>query len=331
MFGRPWVRVGVVCVVAVAAGLGVWLAVRNGDTSGSSNAPSQASSSTADVSARSLRALGAQLGRPVYWVGPERGVTYEFTETADRRVYVRYLPAGVSAGSPKSFLTVGTYPEANAFAVTSAAARRTGSVRLPVGGGGVAFYSASRPTNVYLAFPGSAAQIEIFDPAADGLHKLVAAGSIRPVSASSANVSAVVTKPVLTTAAALKRLSATLGRPVFWLGPISGSRVELSRAPDGRVYVRYLPSGVRAGSTAPYLTVATYPVANGLAVTTAASKKAGAVAIPLGNGAVAFFQRTRPTNVYVAFPGVAEQVELFDPSARQARSIVAAQRVKPAS
>ena len=126
MFGRPWVRVGVVCVVAVVAGLGVWLAVRNGDTSGSSNAPSKASSSTADVSARSLRALGAQLGRPVYWAGRSNGVTYEFTETADRRAYVRYLPAGVSAGSPKSFLTVGTYPVANAFAVTSAAARRTG-------------------------------------------------------------------------------------------------------------------------------------------------------------------------------------------------------------
>ena len=331
MFGRPWVRVGVVCGVAVAVGLGVWLAVRNGDTSRSSSAPSQASSSTADVSARSLRALGAQLGRPVYWAGPERGVTYEFTETADRRVYVRYLPAGIAAGSPRSFLTVGTYPVAHAFAVTSAAARRAGSVRLPVGGGGVAFYSASRPTNVYVAFPGSPAQIEIFDPAAAALHKLVAAGSISPVSASSASVSAVVTKPVLTTPAALTRLSATLGRPIFWLGPISGSRVELSRSPDGRVYVRYLPTSVRVGSARPYLTVGTYPVANGLAVTTAASKKAGAVGIPLANGAVAFYQRTRPTNVYVAFPGMAEQVEVFDPSARQARSIVAAQRVKPVS
>ena len=327
MFGRTWAHVGLVGVVALAAGLAVWLAVRNGNTSGTAKAPS----STANVSARSLRVLGAQLGRPVYWAGPERGVTYEFTETADRRVYVRYLPAGVSAGSPKSFLTVGTYPVANAFSVTSAAARRPGSVRLPVGGGGVAFYSASRPTNVYVAFPGSPAQIEIFDPAADALHKLVAAGSIRPVSASSPNVSVAVTKPAVTTPAALRRLSARLGRPVFWLGPVSGSTLELSRSPDGRVYVRYLPSGVRAGSTRPYLTVATYPNANALAVTRAASKKAGAVAIPLRNGAVAFYQRTRPTNVYVALPGVAEQVEVFDPSAGRARAIVAAHRVKPAS
>ena len=91
MFSRPWARVAVVCAVAVAAGLGVWLAVRNGDTSG----PSKASGSSADVSAESLLGLVRQLGRPVYWAGPERGVTYEFTETADRRVYVRYLPAGV--------------------------------------------------------------------------------------------------------------------------------------------------------------------------------------------------------------------------------------------
>ena len=215
--------------------------------------------------------------------------------------------------------------------MTSAAARQPGSVKLPVGGGGVAFYSASRPTNVYVAFPGAAAQIEIFDPAAAALHKLVAAGSIRPLSSSSSNVSAVVTKPVLTTPAALTRLSATLGHPVFWVGRISGSRVELSRAPDGRVYVRYLPAGVRAGSPKQYLTVGTYPLANGLAVTTAASKQAGAVAIPLGNGAVAFYERTRPSNVYVAFPGVAEQIEVFDPSAEHARALVAANRVKPAS
>jgi hypothetical protein len=200
-----------------------------------------------------------------------------------------------------------------------------------VGGGGIAFYSASRPTNVYVAFPGSAAQIEVFDPAADALHKLVAAGSIRRVSASSGHVSVVVTKPILTTPAALKKLSATLGRPIFWLGPVSGSTLELSRSPDGRVYVRYLPAGVRAGSTTPYLTVATYPVANGLAVTTAASKKAGAVGIPLANGAVAFYQRTRPTNVYLAFPGVGEQIEVFDPSTGRARAFVATHQLKPAS
>ena len=165
--------------------------MHNGDTSGSSTrSSSTAPSSTADVSARSLRVLGAQLGRPIYWAGPRNGVTYEFTETADKRTYVRYLPVGVSAGSPKSFLTVATYPVGNAFAVTSAAARRTGSVRLPVGGGGVAFYSASRPTNVYVAFPGSNVQLEIFDPASAALHKLVAAGSIRKVSAE-ANVATV--------------------------------------------------------------------------------------------------------------------------------------------
>jgi hypothetical protein len=277
-----------------------------------------------------LRVLGAQLGRPIYWAGPRNGVTYEFTETADKRTYVRYLPAGVSAGSPKSFLTVATYPVGNAFAVTSTAARRTGSVRLPVGGGGVACYSASRPTNVYVAFPGSNVQLEIFDPASAALHKLVAAGSIRKVSAE-ANVATVETKAGVTSPAGLKKRSAKSGHPIFWVGPVSGSRLELSRSPDGRVYVRYLPAGARVGSPKPYLTVGTYPLANGLAVTTAASKKAGAVALPLGNGAVAFYQRTRPTNVYVAFPGVADQVEVFDPSAQQARPIVAEHAVQPVS
>ena len=39
--------------------------------------------------------------------------------------------------------------------------------------------------------------------------------------------------------------------------------------------------------------------------------------------------RTRPTSVYLAYPGSRVQVEVFDPSAREARRLVASGQVQP--
>jgi hypothetical protein len=312
--------------IAAAAGVGVWFVVR-----GNGSAPQAGNSNTVNLSGRNLQALSLALGRPIYWAGPRKGMTYEFTETPDERTYVRYLPSGVAAGSPKSFLTVGTYPVANAFGVTSGAARRSASVRVAVGGGGVAFYSKRRPTNLYLAFPGSDIQIEVYDPSAGLVRRLVSGGHVRLVTPSSAPAPATPTTPVATSRTRLRQLTATLGRPIYWLGPIAGSRLELTRTPDGRVYVRYLPRGVTFGTEAPFLTVATYPVADGLAVTKATAREAGTVRISLPDGGVAFFSRSRPTNVYVAFRGIGEQIEVFDPSARRVHALVAAGRLRPVS
>ena len=316
----------IVAAVAAVAGIAVWL-ILHFEGSG---AGGKASSSSTDVSARSLVALAASLGRPVYWAGPEDGVTYEFTETADRRVYVRYLPKGVAAGTTKPFLTVASYPVAHAFTITRKAAARSDAVRLRVGGGGVGFYSRARPTNVYVAFPHANVQIEVYDPAPAAAQKLVAAARIHPVAAVAAGA-VVRTHPAAATRAGLKQLAATLGRPIYWLGQIEGTTLELTRTPDGRIYIRYLPAGVAPGSSAPALTVATYPAADGLAATTAAARKPDGIRIPLPHGAVAFFARRRPTNVYVAFPGVREQIEVFDPSTRRVRALVAANRLTPVS
>ena len=146
MFAGRWVRIGAVVIVAAAVGVGVWLAVRH---SGSSP---RASSGTTDVSQQSLRALTGSIGRPVYWAGPRSGVTYELTDTSDKRIYVRYLPVGVRAGSPHPYLTVGSYVVPHAYRVTLNASRASGDVVVPVSGGAVAFYAKARPTNVYLAF-----------------------------------------------------------------------------------------------------------------------------------------------------------------------------------
>src|SRR5205807_8523217 len=52
--------------------------------------------------------------------------------------------------------------------------------------------------------------------------------------------------PVVLSASELKARVAALDQPIYWLGPVPGDRYELTRETTGDVYVRYLPTGVRA-------------------------------------------------------------------------------------
>jgi hypothetical protein len=102
----------------------------------------------------------------------------------------------------------------------------------------------------------------------------------------------------------LRGLRGTLGRPIYWAGPRSGTTYELTQTKAGRVYIRYLPKGVEVGTSKPYLTVATYRVKDAVAATERAARQSGSVRVQAGDGAVAFYRRSRPTtNVYLAFPG----------------------------
>ena len=279
------------------------------------------------MSLAALNALASSSSSPVYWTGPARGSTYELTKTTDGRVFIRYLPRGVAVGTDKPYLTVGTYPVAGAFTVLSTLANRSGSVKLKVGGGAIAFYDSASPTNVYFAYPGSNYQVEVYDPSPIEARTLVSSGQVVPVSAAGAAAPAPAPARAVTPRR-LASLSVALREPVYWAGTAAGVRYELSRSP-GRVFVRYLPSGVAVGTDRPYLTIGTYRLGNAFAITRASARRAGSVRIPVGGGGVAFYSGTRPTNVYLAYPHTGIQVEVFDPVAGRARDLVASQSIVP--
>jgi hypothetical protein len=130
---------------------------------------------------------------------------------------------------------------------------------------------------------------------------------------------------------ALAALPASLGHPVYWAGARAGATYELTRTPDGRVYVRYLTGGAKVGSQLPdFLTVGTYVVPNAEAAVRAAAAQPGAVSVPL-RGGVAFYNRARPTSVYFAYAGSDVQVETYDPSPAVARQLVETGAIKPVS
>ncbi len=316
-----WALLGVAVVLmfAVATGFGVWwLAVRG------TTRPAQQQTTPGEavsISQSGLETL-ASLGRPIYWAGPRKGDTYELTQAQGGQVFVRYLPTGTAANSTQIVLTVATYPVGNAFALTQHVGSQPGSVAIPLAHGGTAFYRTRLPTNIYLAYPGSGYQVEVFDPLPSEGLRLVRSGAIDEVREQSTGVTVPKTAAVAVASADLAKLQARLGRNVYWAGAERGATYELTQTPDGRVYVRYLPASVRVGTPHLYLTIGTYPLPNAYATTNSAATRIGAVTIPVAGG-IAFYDRSRPTSVYVAFPGVDEQIEVFDPSAAIAQSTVA--------
>jgi hypothetical protein len=66
---------------------------------------------------------------------------------------------------------------------------------------------------------------------------------------------------VLLSESGLETLANSLDRPIYWVGPQPRVAYELTSAPDGRIFLRYLPAGSKAGGAGRYLSVGTYPFA----------------------------------------------------------------------
>ncbi len=182
----PWarrqeVRVGVVVAVALAIGLVVWLvAIRGG--SSSSKAGSSATIAPTAASPDRLRALAKDVGHPIYWIGPAANTTYELTKTGSGRIYVRYLTNGVAIGSKSpSYTFIGTYPFPDAYKALQGLAKKSADASFSAPANGLAVYAKNVPTNIYLAYPGSNVQIEVYDPSPSHARSLIREGRVAPV------------------------------------------------------------------------------------------------------------------------------------------------------
>jgi hypothetical protein len=128
----------------------------------------------------------------------------------------------------------------------------------------------------------------------------------------------------------LRALARAAGHPIFWAGPQTNVKYELTQVTDGRIYIRYLPKGVPIGDRrAAYLIVATYPVPNAYKAVRTAAKESGAVTFRTKRGGLAVYNRSAATNVYYAFPGSKYQVEVFDPNPSRARQLVRSGTIRP--
>jgi hypothetical protein len=318
-------RFGASAVIALAAliGLAAWLVI---DSTRSKNSKSN-NSRPIVLSLSGLRTFAKAASQPIFWVGGGPRTMYEIT-TNSTGVYLRYLPAGAKAGDPRRLLTIATYPLQNAYAITKTGSKGRNTVTRDITGGGVATYHKTRPTSVYVAYPGSAFQVEVYHPRAAVARRLATGGRVRPIVKTAQYLAR---GPVAVSPAELRSLATDLGHPIYWAGPRANTTYELWQTSNGYTYVRYVPGGVQVGARGrPYLIVATYPMKNAFSVTrTSSSKSKSSVTMKLPDGGFAAYAKQHPTNVYIAYPGVNVQVEVYNPLARVTPKLVASGQIVP--
>jgi hypothetical protein len=117
-----------------------------------------------------------------------------------------------------------------------------------------------------------------------------------------------------------------LGVDVYWAGPVDGAKYTISAPAEGQVYVRYLPNGEGLTDTkANYVVIATYATSDAFTATQAAGNQTNGVTFINNQGAAVFYSKDAPTNVYVAYPNIDIQVEVFSPIAQTALDIASKQ------
>lgn len=121
----------------------------------------------------------------------------------------------------------------------------------------------------------------------------------------------------------LKDVVSKLGETVYWSGPERGAKYTINAQNVGAIYVRYLPGGKGISDTAPkYRVIATYKEPNGFDATLAAGNQANGVSVTRpDNTGVIYYNKTTPTNVYLAYKALPYQIEIFDPSAEVALAL----------
>jgi len=170
-------RIAAAVVLVAVGGLVAWLLLGgDGDEPESAGAPQAAG-------VEQLRDLAASVGHDVYWAGPAgAGTELELTHEADGRIFVRYLNGDGEVGDTRPrFTTVATYPVPAALAALRKEADGPDAITRTLPGGGLAYLNADQPTSVYLAWPGSDYEVEVFDPSPKHALDLVLEGAITPV------------------------------------------------------------------------------------------------------------------------------------------------------
>ena len=144
--------------------------------------------------------------------------------------------------------------------------------------------------------------------------------------ASSSTFTEVIAGKVALTESELIDAVKKLGVDVYWAGPVNGAKYTLAVPAEGQAYVRYLPNGDGLTDTQPnYVVIATYTTTDAFRATQAAGNQSNGVTFINAEGAAVYYNKDTPTNVYVAYPNLNYQIEVFNPIAKTALDIASKQ------
>ncbi len=171
------IRLFAVLGALIAVALIVWVTLDSGDSKSGDTQSSEAEV----VSVAALRRAAAAQDTPIYWAGATQGTYLELSRPAPDRTYVRYLTGEAKAGDPKPFLTVGSYRFEDPAGALRHRGGEPGGVLATAPGGGVVYFERTDPKSVYLAYPDTEVEIEVFAPEFKEALQLVTDGRIVPV------------------------------------------------------------------------------------------------------------------------------------------------------
>jgi hypothetical protein len=136
--------------------------------------------------------------------------------------------------------------------------------------------------------------------------------------------------PEILSVDALSEAVAAEDPPVYWAGERQGTELELSRPEPGQTYIRYLTDGAQAGDErADFLTIGSYAQADPIAALERQGEKPGGVIADAPGNATVYFNRNQPRSVYLAYPGVEAQIEVYDPKFSRALQLVNSGQIVP--
>lgn len=129
-----------------------------------------------------LRQIVSELGQTIYWAGPMTNARYTLSVN-DTASFVRYLPEGKGADDTSmNYLIIATYVINGAFDAVRSAGNEQEGISITNSDGAAIYYNKSSPNNIYLAYPNSNFQIEIFDPSDErALQVATNPGLIQPI------------------------------------------------------------------------------------------------------------------------------------------------------
>lgn len=120
----------------------------------------------------------------------------------------------------------------------------------------------------------------------------------------------------------LRDVVKSIGQTVYWAGSMRGAKYTINAQNVNTIYVRYLPGGKGISDQTPkFRVVATYKQVNAYDATLTAGNQKSGVSFAKPNGSVVYYNKTVPTNVYVAYKSKPYQIEIFDPKAEQSLNI----------
>ncbi len=129
----------------------------------------------------------------------------------------------------------------------------------------------------------------------------------------------------------LREIAGEKGSPVYWAGPQEDAELEVTTAEGNeRVYVRYLTGDAEPGDPrADFLTVGSYSFPDAAEALRKQAQQPGGVLKAGAGGTTIYFSRKRPQSVYLAYPGVDVEVEVYDPDPQRALELVTEGEIVP--